>query len=50
MTVCAPRLGLDDTVAASLRWLGSEHSIMEVEQRDLIAALKSWKLFSGLGL
>lgn len=35
---------------SQLQWLGSEHSIMEVEQRDLIEALKSWKLFAGLGL
>lgn len=30
---------------SQLQWLGSEHSIMEAEQRDLIEALKSWKRF-----
>lgn len=30
---------------SQLRWLGSEHSRMEAEQRDLIEALKSWKHF-----
>lgn len=28
-----------------LGWLGSEHSIMEAEQRDLIEVLKCWKHF-----
>jgi len=30
---------------SQLQWLGSEHSIMEAEQRDLMEALKSWKHF-----
>ena len=42
--VCA-MVGPGRHCGSQLRWLGSEHSIMEAEQRDLIEALKSWKRF-----
>lgn len=44
MCVCA-MVGAGRHRGSQLRWLGSEHSIMEAEQRDLIEAFKSWKRF-----
>ncbi len=44
--VCA-MVGPGRHCGSQLRWLDSEHSKMEAEQRDLIEALKSWKGFLG---